>query len=174
MRKEMMKCIAPVVCLLIVVLDVVAGILGIQAEAAQNKVQHLREWVLECRDPSYQAFKLGLAASILMAIAHVVANVLGGCICFFTKEEYNKASPNKQLAVASLVFSWIILVIGFSMLVSGTLSNSRSRVSCGVSDHRVLSIGGILCFVHGMFLVAYCVAAKAAAKEEAHLQALPA
>uniref|UniRef100_A0A7N0REK1 Uncharacterized protein n=1 Tax=Kalanchoe fedtschenkoi TaxID=63787 RepID=A0A7N0REK1_KALFE len=170
----MVKNVAPVVCILIVVLDVVAGILGIQAEVAQNKVQHLKEWVLECRDPSYQAFKLGLAASILMALAHVVANVLGGCVCFFTKEEYDKASANKQLAVASLAFSWIILVIGFAMLVSGTLANSKSRTSCGVDDHRLLSIGGILCFVHGMFLVAYCVAATAAAKEEAHTQAPPA
>ncbi|CAM8898206.1 unnamed protein product [Rhodiola kirilowii] len=170
----MARNIAPVACILIVALDVVAGILGIQAEVAQNKVQHLREWVLECRDPSYQAFKLALTASILMALAHVVANLLGGCICFFTKEEYDNASTNKQLAVASLASSWIVLVIGFAMLVSGTVANSKSTASCGINDQRLLSIGGILCFVHGVFLVAYCVAATAVAKEEARDNSPPA
>ncbi|KAB5533897.1 hypothetical protein DKX38_016983 [Salix brachista] len=130
------------VCLLIMVLDVAAGILGIEAEVAQNKVKHLKMWVFECRDPSSQAFKLGLAAVILLSLAHIIATLLGGCTCM-----------------------WIILAIGFSLLIIGTMANSKSRKSCGISHNRVLSIGGILCFVHGLFTVSYYVSATATARD---------
>ncbi|KAA8519944.1 hypothetical protein F0562_014146 [Nyssa sinensis] len=159
------KDLALAVCLLILILDIVAGVLGIEAEIAQNKVKHLRKWIFECRDPSYQAFKLGLAASVLLALAHTISNLLGGCVCVSSRDKLEKASPNKQLAVGSLLFSWIILAIGFSMLIVGTLANSRSRKSCGISHHRLLSIGGILCFIHGLFSVAYYVSARAAIRE---------
>ena len=75
-------------------------------------------WVLECRDPSYEAFKLGLAAAVLLALAHTIANLLGGCICAWSKEELGKASANKQLAVASLVFSWYVHVFTYVLVYS--------------------------------------------------------
>ncbi|TQD89996.1 hypothetical protein C1H46_024480 [Malus baccata] len=139
------------ICLLIVVMDIVAGILGIEAELEQNK----------CREPSCEAFKLGLAAAGLLVLAHVVANLLGGCNCICSQDELQKAPPNKQLSMACLVFTWIILAVGLSMLVIGTWSNHKSRASCGFTHHHFLSIGGILCFVHGLFCVAYYVSATA-------------
>jgi hypothetical protein len=66
----------------------------------------MKAWIFECREPSYTAYKLGLAAAILLALAHTIANVLGGCICVWSKADYTNASANKQLAVASLLFSW--------------------------------------------------------------------
>ncbi|KAL5972836.1 hypothetical protein ACLOJK_039642 [Asimina triloba] len=144
----MAKIEAAIVCLLVVVMDVVAGILGIEAEISQNKVKHLRFMVFECKEPSGQAFKLGLAAAGLLALAHVIANLLGGCICVCSKEEF-----------ATLAF-------GFGMLVIGAMSNNRSRAHCGISHHNFLSIGGILCFVHGLFCAAYYVSAAAAFGEE--------
>ncbi|KAK2437026.1 putative transmembrane protein [Trifolium repens] len=155
-----------IVCLVVIVMDVVAGILGIQAEIAQNKVKDLKMWVLECRDPSYESFKLGLGASILLALAHAIAHFLGGCIYIKSKEEYKRATSNRQLAMTSLIFSWIVLGVAFSMLIIGTLANSRSRESCGISNHRFLSIGGVLCFIHGLFTVAYYVSATATKREE--------
>lgn len=62
------------------------------------------------------------------------------------------------------------MVIAFSMLISGTLSNSRSRQNCGISNHHILSIGGILCFFHGLFAVAYYISATAATHEERKLK----
>ncbi|XP_004504899.1 protein DESIGUAL 2-like [Cicer arietinum] len=154
------------VCIIVIVMDVVAGILGIQAEIAQNKVKDLKMWVLECRDPSYEAFKLGLSASILLALAHAISHFLGGCICIKSKEEYKRATSNRQLAMLFLIFSWILLGAAFCMLIIGTLANSRSRESCGLSNHRFLSIGGILCFIHGLFTVAYYVSATAITGEQ--------
>ncbi|XP_010531655.1 PREDICTED: uncharacterized protein LOC104807909 [Tarenaya hassleriana] len=153
------------ICILILAMDISAGILGIQAEVAQNKVKHLKVWILECKDPSYKAFKLGLAAVVLLALAHVTSNLLGGCVCIRSRKELEDSSPNTQLAMVSLVFSWIILVIGFSMLMVGTMANSRSRKSCGISHTRVLSIGGILCFIHALFAVAYYISATATTRE---------
>ncbi|XP_030451995.1 protein DESIGUAL 2 [Syzygium oleosum] len=158
------------ICLLIMAMDVVAGILGIEAEIAQNKVKHLKVWVFECRDPSYQAFKLGVAACVLLALAHAIGNWMGGCVCIWSKEDLNRVTANKQLAVASLIFSWIILAVAFSMLILGALSNSKSRRTCGLAHHRLLSIGGVLCFIHGLFTVAYFVSAKAARKEDRQRQ----
>lgn len=73
-----------------------------------KQVKHLRKWIFDCRDPSSQAFKLGLAASIIMILAHFIANLLGGCICIRSSNDFKTATPNKQLAVASLIFSWYI------------------------------------------------------------------
>lgn len=58
-----------------------------------------------------------------------------------------------------------MLGIAFILLVSGTLANSKSRKNCGISHHRQLSIGGILCFIHGLFAVAYYVSAAAVVRE---------
>ncbi|KAI3495247.1 hypothetical protein L1887_37490 [Cichorium endivia] len=161
--------IVPIVCLLIIAMDLTAGILGIQAEIAQNKVQNLRVWIFECRDPSYQAFKLGFAAAVLLAFAHAIANLFGGCHVVWTKPELDRATSNKQFAMASLILSWITLVIGFGMLIAGVMANSSSRKSCGVSNHRYLSIGGIACIIHGLFAVSYYISATAVEKEEKKL-----
>ncbi|KAB1994029.1 hypothetical protein ERO13_D13G063500v2 [Gossypium hirsutum] len=161
----MVKVAGVLVCLLIVGMDVGAGILGIQAEAAQNKVKHLRLWIFECRDPSHDAFKLALGAAALLTLSHVLANLLGGCMCVCSQEEFQSSSTNRQLSVACLIFTWIILAVGLSALVIGILSNNKSKGSCGLTHHHFLSIGGILCFVHGLFSVAYYVSATAASDE---------
>ena len=73
-----------------------------------KQVKHLRMWIFDCKDPSYQAYKLGMAAAVLLAFAHVLANLLGGCICIWSKADYKKATANKQLAVGSLILSWYV------------------------------------------------------------------
>ncbi|XVE49780.1 hypothetical protein DITRI_Ditri01bG0109300 [Diplodiscus trichospermus] len=162
----MLKVGGVLVCLLIVAMDVAAGILAIQAEVAQNKVKHLRLWIFECRDPSHDAFKLALGAAALLTLAHVLANLLGGCMCVCSQDEFQRASPTRQLSLACLIFTWIILAVGLSTLVIGILSNNKSKASCGFTHHHFLSIGGILCFVHGLFSVAYYVSSTAASDEE--------
>ncbi|GER31597.1 hypothetical protein STAS_07608 [Striga asiatica] len=150
------KLIGIFACFLIVTLDVIAGILGIKAEAAQNQEKHLRLWIFECKEPSHDAFVLGVAAATLLALAHVLANLVGGCnIC--SQDEFHKAPPSKKISLACLVFTWIIVAVGLSMLVIGTTANRKSRASCGFTHHHFLSTGGILCMVHALFAVAYYV-----------------
>jgi len=47
---------------------------------------------------------LGLGAAVLLALAHVMLNLVGGfsCLC----SEADKASPNRQLSLASLLLTW--------------------------------------------------------------------
>ena len=66
-------------------------------------------WIFECKDPSYQAFKLGLAAIILLLLAHVIAHLLGGCVCVRSKAEFSNSTPNQQLAIGSLILTWYVL-----------------------------------------------------------------
>ncbi|MQM00600.1 hypothetical protein Taro_033337 [Colocasia esculenta] len=156
------------VCLLVVILDMVAGILGIEAQTAQNKawMKHMKVLIFECKEPSHKAYQLGLAAAVLLAIAHAVGNLLGGCNCILSTEELNRSSGNKKLAAATLIISWVVVIVGFSLLLIGAMSNSKSRASCGLAHHNFLAVGGILCFVHGLFCASYYVAAKAVQWEE--------
>ncbi|KAL3017499.1 hypothetical protein AAZX31_06G282300 [Glycine max] len=93
---------------------------------------------------------LGLGAAVLLGLAHAITNLLGGCNCISSQQEFEKASSSR-----------VVLAIGLSMLVIGTMSNNRSDDSCGFSHHHFLSIGGICCFVHGLFCIAYYVSATA-------------
>nr|ABK23049.1 unknown [Picea sitchensis] len=101
-----MRSAGALVCIFVVVLDVVAGILGIQGEIAQNEVRGFRYLVFECREPSYSAFRLGIAAACLLLIAHFLANVGGGCIFFASRDDMQQSPLNKQVAVVCLLFSW--------------------------------------------------------------------
>ncbi|XP_021907407.1 uncharacterized protein LOC110821768 [Carica papaya] len=159
------KIVGVLLCLLIVGMDVAGGLLGIQAEVSQNRAKHMRLWIFECKEPSQEAFRLGLAAVCFFIFAHVVASLMGGCACICSQQEFENASPNRQIALVCLIFAWLILAIGVSMLVIGTLSNNKSRASCGFSHHHFLSIGGILCFVHALFCVGHYVSATAANEE---------
>ncbi|XP_042490167.1 uncharacterized protein LOC122070122 [Macadamia integrifolia] len=154
------------ICLFILAMDVVAGILGIEAEIAQNKAKHIRVSIFECKEPSHGAFKLGLAAASILALAHVIANLLGGCVCICSKDQFLKASANRQLQVLCLFLLWIIAAVGLLILIIGVLANSKSKGSCGFSHRHLMFIGGILCFFHGLFCVIYYASANAAKGEE--------
>eukprot|EP01018_Ginkgo_biloba_P011297 Gb_03050 [translate_table: standard] len=154
------------ICLLVVILDVVAGLLGLKAEMAQNKEKHIRFLLFECKQPSHDAFNLGIAAASVLLIAHLITNVAGGCICFGSRQELEGSPVNKQIASACLLFSWIVLAVGFTLLIIGALSNSHSKHFCSITRHKYLWLGGILCFVHGGLSAAYYVAATAVISQD--------
>uniref|UniRef100_A0A0E0AL24 PGG domain-containing protein n=1 Tax=Oryza glumipatula TaxID=40148 RepID=A0A0E0AL24_9ORYZ len=156
---------AVVVCLLIIAMDVVAGVLGIHAEKAQNQGRRLRILFIECRQPVRHAYELGVAAAAVLAASHAIANVVGGCSCACSRDR--RATPNRQMASFALVISWIVLVVGLALLILGALPNAeRKAAKCGLPRHHFLSIGGILCFVHGLFCLVYYASANAAKREE--------
>ncbi|KAE8662213.1 formin-like protein 5-like [Hibiscus syriacus] len=144
-----------------VALDVAAGILGIQAEVAQNKVKHLRLWIFECRDPSHEAFKLALGAVILLSLAHFSLTFLVAACASVLKKSSKSLTQQATLIGLSRFHmdhtgGWIV--------DTGDRdgSNNKPRASCGFTHHHFLSIGGILCFVHGLFSAAYYVSSTAA------------
>ncbi|PKI65683.1 hypothetical protein CRG98_013978 [Punica granatum] len=168
-----MRIVRVLVCALIVAMDVAAGILAIEAQVAQTKAikaqaegrgsrSGCKELPSSC---SSRAFKLALAAAVLLALAHVTSNLLGGCTCVCSSmEELERSSSNRKFWFACLVSSWIIAAIGLPMVITGMLENSRSRSDggggcCRISSHQqhFLSTGGVLCFVHALLSLSfYC------------------
>ncbi|KAJ3670349.1 hypothetical protein LUZ60_010673 [Juncus effusus] len=162
----MAKVEAVMVCLLILIMDAIAGILGLEAEKIQNQGRHLRVLFIECKQPVHLAYRLGIAGATLLALSHVIANLLGGCTCICSSVDIKQSTANRLMAAVTLIISWIILAIGFTMLIIGALSNSKSRASCGFRYKHFLSIGGILCFIHAVICLMYYVSANAAKREE--------
>ncbi|XP_040381615.1 uncharacterized protein LOC102709100 [Oryza brachyantha] len=157
---------AVVVCLLIIAMDVVAGVLGIHAERAQHQGRRLRILFIECRQPVRQAYELGVAAAAVLAASQAVANAAGGCSCACSGDR--RPTPNRKMASFALVISWIVVVVGLALLILGALPNAKRKAAeCGLPRHRFLSIGGVLCFVHALFCLVYYVSANAAKREEA-------
>lgn len=61
----------------------------------------------------------------------------------------------------------ILFAVSFTLLMVGAISNSQSTASCsGLRHHHLLVVGGILCFIHGPFCIAYYVSCAAVQKEE--------
>ncbi|XP_020256527.1 uncharacterized protein LOC109833311 isoform X4 [Asparagus officinalis] len=94
-----------IICFSIIIIDIAAGILGLKAEIAEHKGTNLSIFLFECKAPMRQAYKLGLAAAVLLVLAHAVANLLGGCTCICSREEFQRASADRQMAVATLSLS---------------------------------------------------------------------
>lgn len=156
-----MKLSAALLCIIVLALDIAAGILGIHAYMAQNQVKYVRFIFVECREPSHPAFQLGVAAASVLLIAHIIANVGGGCICYGSSEELRNSLVNRQIAGVSHFLAWIVLGLGFGFLVIGAMSNNHSRDTCSISRHKFLWIGGMLCFVHGAVITVYYITATA-------------
>ncbi|XP_021651071.1 protein VASCULATURE COMPLEXITY AND CONNECTIVITY isoform X2 [Hevea brasiliensis] len=114
----------------------------------------------QCRETKGDGFRLGVAATALLAVAHLAANLHGGFMCICCMEQLERSPSNRQLWFACLVFSWIVAAIGFPMLITGTLEISKSRGSCTALHSHFLSTGGIFCFVHALFCILLFVCAS--------------
>ncbi|XP_039171217.1 uncharacterized protein LOC104448357 isoform X2 [Eucalyptus grandis] len=152
-------------CLLVVAMDVLAGVLAIEAEAAKNKAQKSSK-SLACKELRNHSFELALAATVLLALAHVSSNLLGGCICICSVDEIEQSSSNRQLWFACLVSSWIVAAVGFPMLVFGMLENLKLQGSCRFLHPHFLLIGGGLCFVHGLLCIILYVSSVVSFKRD--------
>ncbi|KAL9664261.1 hypothetical protein QQ045_019660 [Rhodiola kirilowii] len=151
--------------LLVAAIDITTvGVLGIQAQIYQNS------------EPSHTSFKLGIAALILLSIAHLITNIFSSCafICsksiqnrnwqVFMSLEFLHFSPYFAVGkkhCAMLTFLPVLLVLGI-----GTYPNRPSRGSCGFSHLWLLYIGGLSCFVHGIFCIGYFSCAVVATHSE--------
>nr|POE94974.1 hypothetical protein CFP56_51130 [Quercus suber] len=103
---DMAKIGVLIVCLVLVAMDVVAGILSMEAQFAKNKVITLKRLrTFECKESRRKAFKLGLASAVLLALAHVTSNLLSGCICTSSMEELERSSTNRKIWFACLISS---------------------------------------------------------------------
>ncbi|XP_020232388.1 uncharacterized protein LOC109812758 [Cajanus cajan] len=122
-------------------MDVAAGVLGLQADVGLNKVQ---------RKPVHKAYVMGLIATVLLVVAHVMVNLL--CACPYIV----KTSFYRIARVFYLVSIWVIFGVGLVWLVMGTMANKRSPGPY-FSSYRLLHDGGVCCFLHSILCFAYYI-----------------
>ena len=89
----------------------------------------MRLRTIECKESNRDGFKLGLAAAVLLSLAHVASNLLSGCMCTGFMEELERSSSTKlKIWFACLIFSWYVLtVFQFSSLLIVYSSESKSK-----------------------------------------------
>ncbi|KAG9136360.1 hypothetical protein Leryth_026597 [Lithospermum erythrorhizon] len=139
----MVKVIAVLACLLIVVMDATAGILGIKAEAAQNKVKQLRLWIFECKKPSHEAFILAAGAAIVLAVAHFLANLIG-CIGCFKQNSAKSGAPTHLFSKTCCIILWYDIS---SSHIPTSIANDRSSCWAGTASHRNFIKQGVRIFL---------------------------
>ncbi|KAH9329747.1 hypothetical protein KI387_001855, partial [Taxus chinensis] len=119
-------------------------------------VKYYRSLTFKCRVASDGGFQLGIAAASLLLAAHIVCNVSGGC----------RWTTPHVVAAAFLLLSWISFITGMGLLIVGLISNSKSKEFCSLTNHKLLAIGGLVAFIHGVVSVAYYVVATMVTIEE--------
>ncbi|KAE8664486.1 hypothetical protein F3Y22_tig00112762pilonHSYRG00092 [Hibiscus syriacus] len=119
------------------VLDTTAGVLGIALGSQTD--EECSGWIDLC---ALLTFLLGFAAAVLVVLAQVCGNCFAGCVCICTKDELNKASANDWRPLPTFFH------VGLTMLIIG-MANADSK------SNPFFTVGGILCFAHGLFTVAY-------------------
>ncbi|KAG2324143.1 hypothetical protein Bca4012_038534 [Brassica carinata] len=141
-----------VFCLFLIVgLDVIAGVVAMQAEVAQQEVKHTRVLFLECKSPSQKAFVLGIIALGCLAAAHILAIMIGCSISNMFKVLAVPMIP--YINMACLALTWVVAVAGAGILTMGIWTNRESRSKCGFTNKSFLSIGGKVCFLHAIVSV---------------------
>ncbi|KAG7653152.1 hypothetical protein ISN44_As01g004500 [Arabidopsis suecica] len=147
-----------IVCIVLTVgFDIVAGFVGLQAEAAQQDVKDNK---LECQAPSKTAFVLGIIAVSCLAAAHLSANVIGCSISnlFQALGALPKNKITTYFNMTCLCISWIVGIAGALILAVGIWSNRESRSECVFTNKvHVFSIGGKVCFLHAIVSVIYYI-----------------
>jgi len=84
----------------------VTDIVGIVFDTIFLQVKKVTILFIQCEKPVYRAYQLGLAAAVLLVVAHAIANFLGGCACICSQLEFIKASINRKLAATTIILSW--------------------------------------------------------------------
>ncbi|KAG7595917.1 hypothetical protein ISN44_As06g004440 [Arabidopsis suecica] len=157
-----------IVCIVLTVgLDIVAGFVGLQAQAAQQYVKHDK---LECKAPSKTAFVLGIIAVSCLATAHVSANVIGCSISnlFQALGALPKNKITTYFNMACLFLIWVVGIFGALILANGIWSNTESRIRCRFTNNHVFSIGGKVCFLHGIVSGIYYISSIVARARHFH------
>lgn len=70
-----------------------------------DQTKHLRVWIFECKGRSHDAFVLGVAAAVLLGVAHLLANLLG-FLGAPSQNESHKPPPSKKFSKIIFVCTW--------------------------------------------------------------------
>nr|BAJ91344.1 predicted protein [Hordeum vulgare subsp. vulgare] len=139
-------------CSVVGSLGVLSAILGFSAEGTKLTISDLYPVGGVCVYPDNPALGLGVCAAIFLVVAQIVLAVVGGC-CGLCKSRAIPSETNRIIAVVCAVFSWIMAIIAFALLVSGTAWNATVTRSpsaiglCYVLKDGIFAGGAVLTLV---------------------------
>ncbi|KAG6550782.1 hypothetical protein Mapa_007686 [Marchantia paleacea] len=163
------------ICGIVLTLGIVSAVLGFVAESKRIKSTEIHVVEGECKYPTSSALILGVVAALVLLIAQIIINVVGGCICCTPGPPGPPNAPsasNRSIAVICLVACWITFLNAFALLMAGaSLNNQRQEYmwfgsECNVVKPLVFAGGALLALatvVLGLIFYLASSAAKAAA-----------
>ncbi|KAL6856887.1 hypothetical protein ACP4OV_018269 [Aristida adscensionis] len=149
------------IVLVILALDIAAGMLAFKAQAADNKAEKVVIFFIRYREPDHHAYQLGLAGAGLLLLAHAISTcfILGGFSWLYYYPGPQVAPLWASFSRAFAATSWIIFVVAMSLLL---LAAEASTKTWRFVHINAAALGGYLCFIHGLVIVLHHVTATAA------------
>ncbi|KAJ0966075.1 hypothetical protein J5N97_027213 [Dioscorea zingiberensis] len=134
------------VCLSIVIVDLVAGILAIAAQAAQDKDKN------HCNPTAPTlAYKLSISGQVLMAVALLIAEEFTTQPRLHPNSDSARTPTHIKVASITRYLAWGLFIFGAVMICSATwTSYSKYKLPCSFSEHHLLIVGGVVCFIHAV------------------------
>ncbi|XP_037474210.1 uncharacterized protein LOC119350518 [Triticum dicoccoides] len=141
-----------IVCSVVGSLGVLSAILGFSAEGTKLTVSDLYVGGGLCLYPQNPALGLGVCAVIFLVVAQIVFAVVGGC-CGCCRSRAIPSETNRIIGVVCAVFSWIMAIIAFALLVTGAAWNTTGARDpspfglCYVLKDGIFAGGAVLTLV---------------------------
>ncbi|VAH07757.1 unnamed protein product [Triticum turgidum subsp. durum] len=141
-----------IVCSVVGSLGVLSAILGFSAEGTKLTVSDLYVDGGVCLYPQNPALGLGVCAAIFLIVAQIAFAVVGGC-CGCCRSRAIPSESNRIIGVVCAVFSWIMAIIAFSLLVTGAAWNTTGTRDpspfglCYVLKDGIFAGGAVLTLV---------------------------
>ncbi|XP_039131582.1 uncharacterized protein LOC120267968 [Dioscorea cayenensis subsp. rotundata] len=148
-------------CLSVMITDIVAGVLGIEADKALQKGTHV------CPPKKAgPAYKLGIASAVLVGLTLAISDSLSKSTKPHTLSDSTRSSPARTVATATFWLSWVVCVLAIMFLGIGVSNDYPvSHIPCSFSKFHFLTVGGVLCFVDGVICVINQVSSASANAE---------
>ncbi|GLJ12801.1 hypothetical protein SUGI_0198040 [Cryptomeria japonica] len=138
-------------------LGIVAVGTSILAEFLRTKKEEVKYDYRGCSLPGSPALPLGIIAAISLCIAQLSANIMGGCICCCTRNQFT--TPYKSVPIVCLTLSWISFVFAIILLMAGCALNQHQRrwlnSDCYVVKPGIFGGAGALSFATTVFAMSY-------------------
>uniref|UniRef100_A0A452Z705 Uncharacterized protein n=1 Tax=Aegilops tauschii subsp. strangulata TaxID=200361 RepID=A0A452Z705_AEGTS len=141
-----------IVCSVVGSLGVLSAVLGFSAEGTKLTVSDLYVGGGLCLYPQNPALGLGVCAVIFLVVAQIAFAVVGGC-CGCCRSRAIPSETNRIIGVVCAVFSWIMAIIAFALLVTGAAWNTTGTREpspfglCYVLKDGIFAGGAVLTLV---------------------------
>jgi hypothetical protein len=142
--------------LVFLILGLVAAGFAFAAQAKRIKPDQVMLVNNQCIYPHTPAFAYAIVAAVALLVAHILVNILAGCICC-DRGPSGYTIPyggKRSVAMINFFLAWIAFLNGFTSLVAGASLNSPNRDSTQWTGHNCYVVGPWLFIIGGLLSIA--------------------